>query len=213
MFSNSYQCTVDSAEVPVACSFVSFFISVFQFCFQFLKSFLFFHLPALSPELLFLLALFLLSFLTTEWVFCEPVFHYYPASLRWDSIQIPFFSLWLNNIVGLFDIGSVLLCPIWFIFSNGAVLNANNAQFLLLALLMKQISRRAWDNSHMMLLFSHRAGVTQPKESDLGGESLAERERTQLTAQSSFTRTASKDVLELMMWEPAQCELLRLGIF
>lgn len=65
----------------------------------------------------------------------------------------------------------------------------------------------------MMLLFSHRAGVTQPKESDLGGESLAEREQTQLTAQSSFTRTASKDVLELMMWEPAQCELLRLGIF
>lgn len=65
----------------------------------------------------------------------------------------------------------------------------------------------------MMLLFSYGVGVTQPKASDLGGESLAEREQIKLTAPSSFTRTVSKDVLELMMWEPAQCELLRLGIF
>lgn len=65
----------------------------------------------------------------------------------------------------------------------------------------------------MMLLFGYGVGVTQPKESDLGGESLAEREQIKLAAQSCFTRTVSKDVLELMMWEPAQCELLRLGVF
>lgn len=65
----------------------------------------------------------------------------------------------------------------------------------------------------MMLLFSYGVGATQPKESDLGGESLAEREQIKLTAQSYFTRAASKDVLELMVWEPAHCELLRLGVF
>lgn len=113
--------------------------------------------------------------------FCGSVFHYYPASLRWGSIQILFFPPWVNSTVGLFDVGNVLLCPMWFVFfSNGAVLSTNNAQFLFLALQMKQHFKRAWDSSHMMLLFSYGAGVTQPKESDLGGESLAEREQIKL---------------------------------
>lgn len=144
---------------------------------------------------------------------CGSVSHCYTASLGWDSIQILFFPPWVSNTVGLFDMANVLLCPTWFIFLNRAVLNTKNTQFLLLALLMKQISKWAWVNSHMVLLFSCGVGVTQPKESDLGGESLAKREQIKLTAQCSFTRTVSKDVLELMMWEPAQCELLRLGIF
>ena len=91
MLSTSYH----SAQVPVVWGFVCFFpFSIFFL--RFLKSFLFFHVPAvkvLSPAFQVLLALFLLlhSFLT-ERVFCGLKLLYYPTSLKCGSIQISFFS-------------------------------------------------------------------------------------------------------------------------